>query len=223
MSTIKVSERPKTGKGASKKLRKSGKIPAVLYGRDEPTKHLLVDEKEFTEFLKARRGHSAIVDLVIDNSQPVKCLIKSLQRDPVSLKLLHIDFQKIHPREKISFKVPVHLTGSALGVKAGGLLDYRLREIPIRAELEKIPETIDIDITNLKIGQSVHLADLKFPDVEYLLALDTPIVSVLPPKKVVEAAPVTVETKEPEVITEKKKEEPEEAKEEKKEKKTGAT
>lgn len=221
-------QRDSCGTRAAKKLRKSAKIPAVVYGRAEKTRNLYVLEKPLLRTLEALRGKSPLLQLKIDEGEPFQCIIKSIQRSPLNDQLLHIDFQKVHASERITVTVPLTFFGIAPGVKDGGIVDYHLREVPIRALANEIPAQIKVDISGLKLGESIHLADLKLKGVEPLLALETPIVSVLVPKLVEEekVAPVTEEIKEPEVIAEKKTEaraaaEEEEAKEGKEGKERG--
>ncbi len=225
--SIKAEKRDSKGKTANRGLRRNGMVPAVLYGRGEETVNLTINDKEFTHLLEKIKGHSPIIDMDLAG-ETIKCVIKLIQRNPVSMNLLHVDFQKIHAQEKISVAVPVILIGAdkAAGVKAGGILEHHLREVPIRAQLDKIPEHIEIDITELKLGHSYHISDLKVEGVEFTMPKDTTVVSILAPRKVEEVvAPVVAEEeelKEPEVITEKKKEEApaEEGKEKEKEKKS---
>jgi|UniRef100_A0A7C6A889 large subunit ribosomal protein L25 len=218
--SIKAEIRDRRGKSAVRNLRRDGLVPAVLYGRKMQPINLVIKEKEFLRLLEEIKGHSPIIELELPEEK-AKCVIKLIQRHPISLKLLHVDFQKVQAQEKIQVAVPVILTGveKSIGVKAGGILEHTLREIPLKAEVDKIPEHIEIDISNLKLGHSIHIADLKLPGVEFALPTDTVIVSVLAPRKVEEVVtPVAAEEmKEPEVITEKKKEE--EPSEEDKEKK----
>jgi len=203
---IQAYQRDRHGSQAAKKFRRDAKIPAVVYGRAEKTTNLYVEEKPLLRTLEALRGKSPVVQLKIDDTEPFQCIIKALQRNPLNDRLFHVDFQKIHARERITVTVPITFSGAAPGVKEGGIVDYHLREVPLRALANEIPSHIPVDISELKLGQSIHLADLKLPAVEPLLSLETPIVSVLVPKVVEEekAAPVTEELKEPEVIAEKK-------------------
>jgi large subunit ribosomal protein L25 len=203
---IQAYRRDGRGTQAAKKLRRDDKIPAVVYARAEETSNLYLEEKPLLRTLEALRGKSPIVQLKIDEAEPFQCIIKSIQRNPINDQLLHIDFQKIHATERITVTVPIIFSGSAPGVKDGGIVDYHLREVPLRALADDIPAHLAVDISELKLGQSIHLADLKLKKVESLLALETPIVSVLVPKVVEEekAAPVAEELKEPEVIAEKK-------------------
>jgi large subunit ribosomal protein L25 len=209
---LKVEERNVAGKSQSKKLRNSGIIPGVVYGHGDKAVNLNVNEREFSKLLEKIKGHNPIVDLTIADKPTVKAIIKTMQRKAVTKEILSVDFQIIHAKEKITMNIPVILKGSAFGVKEGGILDNPLRSIPVRCEIEKVPDHIEVDITDLKLGHSIHVSDIKIEGVEFMILADSPIVSVLAPRKIVEvaAAPVTEEVTEPEVITEKKKEEAEE-------------
>lgn len=203
-----VEPRDMIGKSASKKIRRQGTIPAVIYGHGDDAVHLSVNEKDFLKLLDSIKGRNPIIEVLVADQPAVKAIIKSMQRASVTKKLLSIDFQKVHADEKILMQVPVVLKGTAAGIKEGGILDQVLRAIPIRAQIDKIPDHIEIDITDLKLGHTIHVSDLKITDVEFNVSIDSPIVSVLTPKKVVEVAtPVSEEITEPEVITEKKREE----------------
>ncbi|MEO0091410.1 MAG: 50S ribosomal protein L25 [candidate division WOR-3 bacterium] len=209
--SLKAEERNAVGTSASKKLRREGLVPGVIYGHHENPLSIFVSEREFSALLDKIKGHSPIINLEVGDTT-IKVILKSLQREPISKKLLSVDFQRIHAKEKVTLKIPVILKGSPIGVKMGGILDHPLRAIPVKCEIEKVPEHIEIDISGLKLGHSVHISDLKIEGVEFMLPPDTPIVSVLTPRKLVEeAVAVTEEVKEPEVITEKKKEEAETA------------
>ena len=220
--TVKATQRTDTGKGKVGRLRRNGTLPAVMYGHGEPSLMLALSDREFNRLLDLIRGHSPIVEVEIDDRQAQKCVIKTLQRNPITGNLLHVDFQKVHPGEKITMNVPVILNGSAEGVKQGGMLDHILRTVPVRAAIDAIPEHFEIDVTPLKIDHSFHIRDLGRPDLEYTLPPDSPIVAVLPPRKLVEtttaaeaAAAAEAGPAEPEVITEKKPTEEEAGEEEK--------
>jgi large subunit ribosomal protein L25 len=209
---LKVGLRTEKGKSAAKSLRDKGMIPAVMYARGEPTRELLVNEREFTAQLDAIRGKSTMIDVQIADEAPTKCIVKSIQRHSVTRHLMHVDFQKIHAHEKITISVPVHLTGTPVGIKMGGLLEHALREIPVRGLPENLPASITLDITALKVGQSLHISDIKLANAEVQLPAMTPVASVLSPRKEEVAAPTAEaaapvegeEPKEPEVISEKK-------------------
>lgn len=220
---VKATTRSETGKSKIRKLRRAGSFPAVMYGHGDPSLLLSIDSHEFKQLLKAIRGHSPIVELELDDGR-TRCVIKTIQRNPVTDELLHVDFQKVHADEKITMHVPVLLQGTAAGVKAGGLLDHILREVPVRATIDRVPEHFVIDISALQMGQSVHIADLPAEGIEFTLPRESPVVSILAPRKIeeptpgeaAEEAPTEEAAKEPEVITEKaEKEAPEEKKEKK--------
>jgi large subunit ribosomal protein L25 len=209
--TVKATRRTDTGKGKVGRLRRNGTLPAVMYGHGEPSTALAMPAHDFNCLLDRIRGHSPIVDVEIGGQPAQKCVIKTLQRNPITGGLLHVDFQKVHPGEKITMNVPVIALGTAEGVRQGGMLDHVRRTVPVRATIDAIPEHFEIDVTNLKMNHSIHIADLGRPDLEYALPLDSPIVTVLPPRKLIEtttAAEAAAEAEtgpaEPEVITEKK-------------------
>jgi large subunit ribosomal protein L25 len=232
---IKAETRAETGKGKVRKMRRSGSVPAVVYGHGDPSQMLTLNAHDFSRTLERIKGHSPIVDLDV-GGKSTKCVIKTLQRNPTDGSLLHVDFQKVHPDEKVTINVPVIIHGTAEGVKEGGMMDHILREVPVRAKIASIPEHFDVDVTHLGLGHSVHIADLKVEDVEFALPLDSPIVTILVPRKLAAAqaeraeavaaaeaaaaAPAAEEAAagEPEVIKEKKAEEEGGDKKEKKEK-----
>ncbi len=209
--TVKATQRTDTGKGKVGRLRRNGTLPAVMYGHGEPSLMLAMSAHEFNRLLDQIRGHSPIVDVEVDGAPAQKCVIKTLQRNPMTGALLHVDFQQVHPGEKVTMNVPVIVHGAAEGVKQGGMLDHVLRQVPVHAAIDAIPERFEIDVTSLKIGHSIHIKDLGRPDLEYALPLDSPIVAVLIPRKLTEeptaaeaAAAAEAGPAEPEVITEKK-------------------
>lgn len=204
---VKAQTRTATGKGPMRRMRRAGNVPAVLYGHGDPSVMLELSAHNFGRLLEEIRGHSPIVDVEVDGRPPEKCVIKTLQRNPIDGSLLHIDFQKVHADERITMNVPVILLGSADGVKQGGMMEFVMRSVAIRATIDMIPERFEIDVTPLNIGSSVHIADLGRSDLEFVMPADSPIVSVLSPRKVVEtaAAPeAAAGPAEPEVLKEKK-------------------
>lgn len=211
MAQIKASIRTETGKTKIRKLRRAGMLPAVMYGHGDPSVMLSLSTHEFMMLLKELKGHAPIVDVVIDGHGTTRCVIKTIQRNPIDGSFLHVDFQKVHLHEKITMNVPVILHGTAEGVKQGGMLELLLREIPVRATIDKIPEHIDIDITHLKMGHSIHISDLNYPEIEFALPPESAIVTILTPRKLAAAAEAATTQPEipaePEVIKEKKKEE----------------
>lgn len=220
--TVKATVRAGIGKGKVRKMRRAGSVPAVMYGHGDPSQLLTLSSHDFGRLLEEIRGHSPIVDVEVDGQSATKCVIKTLQRNPIDGSLLHVDFQKVHLHEKITMNVPVILQGSPEGVKQGGMLEHVLRAVPVRTTIDKIPEHFDVDVAALKIGQSFHIADLNRTDLEFAMPADSPIATVLAPRKVVEtptaaeaAAAAEAGPAEPEVIKEKKPTEEEAATDEK--------
>lgn len=219
---LKAKVRDKLGKEHAKKLRRGGLIPAVVYGAGTTTLPLEVEAKSFQALLRAGLGENVIITLDIDDQRngDKKVLIRELQRDPIWGDILHVDFQEISLSKKLTIKVPVHLVGTSVGVQQdGGILQHVLRELEVECLPTDIPEKVDVDVTSLKIGDSIHVGDIKLEKVQILTDLQGSIVTVVPPTvfKEPEVAPAAA-VEEPEVITEKKEEgEEKEAKGEKKE------
>ena len=208
MAQIRATIRTETGKSKVKKLRRQGILPAVMYGHGDPSLLLSIPAHEFGMALRELRGHTPIIDVQINGQDTIRCVIKTIQRNPIDGSYLHVDFQKVHPDERITMNVPVIIQGVAEGVKQGGMLELLLREIPVRATIDKIPERFTIDVTHLRLGHSIHISDLKYEGVEFVLPRESAIVTILTPRKLavaVEAA-ATPESgaAEPEVIKEKK-------------------
>lgn len=224
---IKAKLRNKLGKEHAKKMRRNGIIPGVVYGAEMSPLSLEVEAKSFHALLRSGLGENVIITLNIDDPKngDKKVLIRELQRDPVWGEILHVDFQQISLSKKLAIKVPIHLVGVSIGVQQdGGILQHVLRELEVECLPTDIPEKIEVDVTTLKIGDSIHVGDIKLEKGQILSDPQGSIVSVVPPTvfKEPEVAPAaTVE--EPEVITAKKegeeKEEAEKGKEGKAEKK----
>lgn len=208
---VKAQTRTDSGKGKVRKLRRSGSLPAVLYGHGDPSLMLTLSAYEFGRLLDEIKGHSPIVDVEIDGRPIQKCIIKTMQRNSINSSLLHVDFQKVHAQEKVTMNVPVILHGAPEGVKQGGTLDFVLRVVQVRATIDMIPEHFDVEIGGLKIGHSFHISDLNRPDLEFVMPVESAIAAVLLPKKIVEETPAAEAVAatdagptQPEVLKEKK-------------------
>ncbi len=214
---LKVRPRERVGKEHAKKLRRSGFIPAVVYGQKTPSVLLEIETKSFSALLRGGVGENILVTLSTDDEKDGqrKVLIREIQRDPVTGDILHVDFHQISLSKKLSIQVPIHLVGTPVGVKEGGILQHVLRELEVECLPTAIPEKFEVDVSNLKIGDSIHVADIKVENVEILSDPESSIVTVVPPTvfKEAEVAPAVAE-EEPEVIAEKKAEEKEEEKKE---------
>jgi len=223
--TLKVKSRKETGTSGSKKLRKEGKIPGVFYGAGEKSVLLELDERSFLSIMRSGLGENVIIDLNIDGDEKnsKKVLIKEIQHDPVWGNILHVDFQHISMEKKIRVNIPIHLVGTAEGVTDGGILQHATRELEIECLPLDIPEKVEVNVSDLKIGDVIHVRDLKLEKVTVLSDPDISVVSVVPPTVFKEEVKVVEEEAEPEVVGEEaeKAEEAKEGKEEKKEETKG--
>jgi large subunit ribosomal protein L25 len=215
--TLEAEIREKTGKGSSGRLRRRGYIPAILYGGKEKPQPLIVNTKDLEKALSTEAGENVIISLKVgDKTRTV--IVKDMQADPVKGNLLHVDLYQISLRERLKASVPIEVRGEAPGVKEGGILQHRLREIEVECLPTEIPEFISIDVSGLLIGDSLHVRDLRVTgDIKILADGEEAVVSIVPPT-VEEVAPPTPEevAAEPEVIGEEKEVPPEEAEEAKK-------
>ena len=206
--TLGVEKREKSGKGGARSLRRSGVIPAILYkgGNSLPVQ---LSGKELSQFISKTAGEQVIVNLQFPDDTK-QAIVKNYQVDPVMGNLLHVDFQEISATEAIRVSVHVSVKGKAVGVKRdGGMLQYGIREIEIECLPDKIPGHIDVNITNLGIGQSIHVRDLRLDEgIKILTDPDEVLATVTALKEEAAAPAAPTEIVEPEVIKKGKKEEP---------------
>ena len=203
-ANLQVSTRTTRGKGAARTLRRSGKVPGVIYGHGRAPESVAVDTTALHKMLVGISAATTIVDVAIDGRAPVKALIREIQRDSLRPgQILHLDLYEIQAHEKITLEVPVRLVGIPDGVRNfGGVLDHSLRDLEIEVLPGDIPEHVDLDVTALTIGHSLFVRDLQIPKARILNDPDTPVCTVVAPRT--EEAPAVVEeaaaTAEPELI-----------------------
>jgi large subunit ribosomal protein L25 len=209
---ITAHEREGRGKGAARTARRGGRIPGILYGHGEESVALSVDASELKKLVHSISVENTIVDLDLGGSEPYKVLIRELQRHPVRDEFVHIDFFHVAMDEKIQVEIPIVLIGTPTGVKnKGGVMDHQLRELEVFCLPGNIPEKIELDVSNLDIGDSIHVSDIQLDDVEILADLDRAVVAVLAPTviEVEEGVAAEEALTEPEVIGRGKEEEAE--------------
>ena len=224
--TVEAEPREDFGKNAARRMRRTGRIPGVVYGGGGPVIPLTVDPGGIRRILHSESGHNAIFTLEIRGKAPARVMIRDWQSEPVRGDLLHVDLVRIALDAKLKLKVPIHVTGEPEGVKVqGGIFEFVLREIEVECLPDNIPEAITVDVTPLTIGRNLRVADLPVgPKVKVLTDANRVVAHVVAlraeeeekPAEVAEAAPA-----EPEVIRKGKAEEEgaeEKAGEEKKEK-----
>jgi large subunit ribosomal protein L25 len=181
---VKLSAAPREVKGKERvrKLRGEGRIPAVLYGHEFEPQLLSLDHHEFVSLLRRRGGLHGLLNLKVEGVKDGEhtVVIKEVQKHPIKDIVLHVDFQRVKETEKIHAEVPLRYSGEPAGVKLGGLLQHSLYEVRVEALPRDLPEHIDLDISGLKLGQSLRVADLpELPGVHYLNNPDETVVMVI--------------------------------------------
>jgi len=179
----------------ARQSRAAGRTPGVLYGKDAENVMISLDSKEFDAVLRKHGGGTFLLDLKLEGQEDreLKALVKELQRDPVTSRILHVDLLHVSLTQMIHVNVPVHLSGTAAGAKEGGVLEHLCREIEVQCQVANIPEDFKIDISELVIGTSVHVEDLVLPEgVTVLTPLDRVVATVVAKAIVVEPTPVAV-------------------------------
>ena len=190
-----VTAREGTGRSASRRLRKAEKIPAILYGKHTKPENLAVNAPEFVKLRKEIGGKAALIELKRDAGATALSFLQEIQRDPITDKYLHLDLQEVKENEKMVISVSIHVTGEAYGVKTeGGILETASHRLRIRCLPKDLPSLIELDVTELKVGEAIHVAELKpIPGVEFLDDKNqTVVLCVEPPAEEVAAvvAPV---------------------------------
>jgi large subunit ribosomal protein L25 len=163
---IDTKARTETGKGASRRLRRAGRLPVIFYGPDADPIMLSLDSSQLKKMLKGRSAENIIFDLRIDPngaSQSKKVMIKEIQRDPVTRDYLHVDFYEISMGKEIEANIPIQLINTPVGVTNGGLLEHVRRELTVSCLPRDLVESIDVDVSGLDIGDTLHIRDIVLP------------------------------------------------------------
>lgn len=202
---LNVMKRQKRGKGVARQLRNEGYIPCIIYkgGQSEPVQ---ITFKEILPFMNIATREKLFVTLKFEDGEK-QAILQDYQVDPITGKLLHVDFMEVSATEKIRVTVPVVLIGEPIGVKQDkGVLQHGISEIEIEAIPEKIPGHIEVDVSELEVGDSIHVRDIKFEEgIKVLSDADEVIATLTVEAEEIEIAPSTAETVEPEVIKKGKK------------------
>jgi large subunit ribosomal protein L25 len=190
MPKLQVSPRTATGKGDVRRLRRTGLVPAVAYGKGMPSTPLSVTPKEVAVILKSELGQNTVIELQLQ--PPVLAMIRDYTLHPVKRHLEHVDFVEVKLDQPVNVDVPLIAVGKAVGVVAGGVLRVVHRTIPVRCLPDRIPVKVETDVTNLGLGEHIATKDLKLPEgVSVRLPAEQTLVAVVAPEKEVEevAAP----------------------------------
>jgi large subunit ribosomal protein L25 len=206
---LKARKRTLVGRNAIKQIKAKGLVPGVIYGSNQTPMPLEVDNRELSTVLSRASSEHILVELEIldgDQSTNKLALIQEVQHHPLRPGLIHVDFHAVSATEKITSSVPIETTGEALGVRTfGGLLEHSLRTLEVQCFPQDLPGVLRIDVTNLNIGESLHVRDLQLPaGVEAITDQELTVVSVVASRVGEEIAETVVEAATPEVITEKK-------------------
>jgi large subunit ribosomal protein L25 len=191
---LKAEKRDESGKGAARKLRAAGRVPAVLYGHGVGPMAVSVDAKDLFHILHGSAGTNVLVDLQVDGIQHLS-LPREIQRDHVRGRYLHVDFLAVRRDETVTVSVPVHVIGESPGVKAGGVIEHHVWELQVECLPGDVPDGINADVSKLQVGDSLRVADLTPPrGVSVLTPLEESVISVVIPQvRVVEEVEAVAE------------------------------
>lgn len=179
--------RTDTGKGTARKLRASGKLPAVLYGPEHETVSLAVDPTDLLTIFRHTRDRNTVLQLQLDSGDTVPVMVRELQRHPVSRQPLHCDFYRVYPHRQVEAMVQVRPVGKAKGAELGGRVRIIRRDLRVRCTFDRIPATIDVDVTPLGVDEMVRASEIPTPDgVSLVFDRDFNVISVYGKKAEVE-------------------------------------
>ena len=211
-TNLAAEQRAETGKGVARKLRAAGRIPAVVYGHNRAAESITVDARDLERLLSRISAASTVVELGLGGGT-ARTLIREIQRHPVKRHILHVDFQELVAGEKVTVEIPLVFVGVPEGVRlSGALLEQILHSIEVLVDPANIPNHIDVDVTNLAMGHSLHVRELTLPaGLEVLTDEDATVCAVVAPRAVVEETPAEgvegAAPAEPELIRKPKEEE----------------
>jgi len=217
-ASLNATPRSETGTGVARKIRQGGHVPGIIYGHGRAPQALAINTRELERLLSQVNAASTIIELSFDGST-ARTLIREIQRHPFKRSILHVDFQELVAGENVTVSVPLRFIGTAEGVRnAGGILEEVMHQLHIRVDPSAIPDHIDVDVTNVTIGHSLHVGDIVLPEgVTVLDDADATICVVAVPRAIAETPAVGVEAvpeaaAEPELIRKPKAEDEEESK-----------
>jgi large subunit ribosomal protein L25 len=204
---LNCSIRNQAGTGAARKLRASGVVPGVVYSKGQETQTVGVLERELIRLLHAHHGRAGLVSLAVEGNtgEPIPAVLKEMQRDPVSRRILSVDFQQVSLTERMRTEVAVRTVGIPAGVKVGGVLELVLHEVEVECLPTALPEALTVDVSALDVGDSLPVSALQVPEgVSVVTPAEDPLVTVLAPKVTAEEAAAeaaaVAAAEEPEVI-----------------------
>src|SRR5208282_2509965 len=183
---LKAYPRTQTRRGGVKKLRDTGRVPAVIYGRQVKPQNLEINAKEIGDLIHHSASENLLVDLSVENDARAKrlALVQEIQHHPLDGDVLHVDFHEVTADEKVVIQVPLETVGEAAGVKnSGGVLEHVVFKLRVRALPKDLPEQIIVDVSHLELGKAIHIGEIKLPaGVEILGDKNIPVIAVAMPR-----------------------------------------
>ncbi|NOT11073.1 MAG: 50S ribosomal protein L25/general stress protein Ctc [Methylococcaceae bacterium] len=184
-----ANSRGQSGKGAARRVRRQGDVPAVIYGGHKDPQMLVLNHNDIIKHLDHEAVYSHILDVTIDG-QTEKAVLKGVQRNPARFQVLHLDFQRVSMSEALKVHVPLHFVNesSSVGGKKGGIAAHSMVDVEVSCLPSNLPEYLEIDLANLDVGETIHLSDIKLPDGVEIVVLaqgpehDLPVVSMMSSK-----------------------------------------
>lgn len=194
---LSANERTSIGNGPTRRLRREGRVPGILYQKGSDSIALAFDERELRRALSGS-GRTSVIDVAVDGTTPRPVVLRDWQLDPVRSHVLHVDFEQVDLSVEVEMSVPLHLVGTATGVREGGVLDQVLTELTVSALPDRIPDSIDFDVSDLDVGSSITVGDLTAPEgVEITADAEHVVASVtLPSQEPVETVEAEEEAEE---------------------------
>ncbi len=184
---LSASKRTEHGKGPSRRLRNQGKIPAIAYGPKREATALAINPKELKVVLGSAHGKNTVVEIAVEGGEKITAMVREYAHHPISRNVLHADFREVNLAEAVDVTVPFRLTGKPKGAVLGGILTQVYRDLPIRSLPEKIPVVIELDVTDLGLGESMKVNQLRLSEgVAIRLPAEQTVASVVAPEKVKE-------------------------------------
>ncbi|RAK16562.1 large subunit ribosomal protein L25 [Anoxybacillus vitaminiphilus] len=182
MALLQAQERAEGKRSTVRKIREEGNIPAVLYGKNMKSKAIFVNAADFMKIIR-ENGRNSLITMEV-NGEEHSVMLHDIQKDPLRNEIIHVDFHVVDMKTEVEVNVNVHLVGEALGVKDGGVLQQPLHQLSIRALPANIPSSIEVDVSNLEIGQVITVGDIQTNDKYEINHEPTEVIaSILPPKQ----------------------------------------
>ncbi|HXU82111.1 MAG TPA: 50S ribosomal protein L25/general stress protein Ctc [Polyangia bacterium] len=180
---VSVEVRNESGKGSSRRARRAGKVPGILYGHKEAPVTITIDPHALVKSLDKERKRNTVFDLSVGTDKSITAMIRDVQLDPLSRRIIHVDFIRVSMDEEVKVTVPLHLVGNPVGVVNGGNLHQGMHAVPLAAKPDAIPTKLELNVSALEIGQALHASDLKLgAGVRVLLDPKAALASVVLPR-----------------------------------------